>query len=83
MLILSFDNEFLIFSISIFFSGLISIVVPPLKSTPKSNPFVNTRIIEAKIKINDSDKKKFLYFKKLKLVILNIYNFKFISHKIF
>jgi hypothetical protein len=57
--------------------------VPPLKSTPTSNPLVNTKIIEAKIKKNETSRKKFLYFKKLKLVILNIYNFKFIVHKIF
>jgi len=44
---------------------------------------VNTNINEAKTKKVEKIKKKFLYFKKLKLVILNIYNFIFISHKIF
>jgi len=63
------DKEFLIFSISIFFSNRISIVVPHLKSTPKSKPLVNTKIIEAKTKKDDTNKKKNLYFKKLKFVI--------------
>ena len=54
-------NDCLISDISVFeFSVLISIKVPPLKSTPKFNPLKKRKEIERIININDN-KLNFLY----------------------